>query len=97
MSRLLYFNVLLLFLIPILVVVVPFQQCGYRMSTRFRLVQLSITRFAMKQHGRDNAYQIQHSIPEHALIFTASRSSGPGGQNVNKINSKIELRGMHYA
>ena len=26
------------------------------------------------------------------LIFQASRSSGPGGQNVNKVNSKIELR-----
>lgn len=24
--------------------------------------------------------------------FSASRSSGPGGQNVNKVNSKIELR-----
>jgi ribosome-associated protein len=26
------------------------------------------------------------------LIFNASRSSGPGGQNVNKVNSKVELR-----
>jgi len=26
------------------------------------------------------------------IIFSASRSSGPGGQNVNKVNSKIELR-----
>jgi|SRR5208283_4262523 len=26
------------------------------------------------------------------LVFNASRSSGPGGQNVNKVNSKIELR-----
>lgn len=26
------------------------------------------------------------------LTFTASRSSGPGGQNVNKVNSKITLR-----
>ncbi|MCW5911353.1 MAG: aminoacyl-tRNA hydrolase [Cyclobacteriaceae bacterium] len=25
------------------------------------------------------------------LIFTASRSSGPGGQNVNKVNSRITL------
>jgi ribosome-associated protein len=24
--------------------------------------------------------------------FTASRSSGPGGQNVNKVNTRIELR-----
>jgi ribosome-associated protein len=26
------------------------------------------------------------------FTFTASRSSGPGGQNVNKVSSKIELR-----
>jgi ribosome-associated protein len=26
------------------------------------------------------------------LEFTASRSDGPGGQNVNKVNSKITLR-----
>jgi len=26
------------------------------------------------------------------LEFSTSRSSGPGGQNVNKVNSKVELR-----
>jgi len=26
------------------------------------------------------------------LHFSASRSSGPGGQNVNKVNTKVELR-----
>ncbi|MBP7507108.1 MAG: aminoacyl-tRNA hydrolase [Prolixibacteraceae bacterium] len=26
------------------------------------------------------------------LKFSSSRSSGPGGQNVNKVNSKVELR-----
>jgi ribosome-associated protein len=26
------------------------------------------------------------------LIFTATRSSGPGGQNVNKVNTRVELR-----
>jgi ribosome-associated protein len=29
---------------------------------------------------------------ESELIFSATRSSGPGGQNVNKVSSKIELR-----
>ena len=28
----------------------------------------------------------------HELIFTTSRSSGPGGQNVNKVNSKVTLK-----
>jgi ribosome-associated protein len=32
------------------------------------------------------------SIPEDELIITASRSSGPGGQNVNKVSTKITLR-----
>ena len=30
------------------------------------------------------------------LHFSASRSSGPGGQNVNKVSSKVELR-FHVA
>jgi ribosome-associated protein len=29
---------------------------------------------------------------EGEFIFTASRSSGPGGQNVNKVSTKVELR-----
>lgn len=32
------------------------------------------------------------SIPESELVWSASRSSGPGGQNVNKVNSKVTLR-----
>ncbi len=31
-------------------------------------------------------------IPENELIFSSSRSSGPGGQNVNKVNTKVEVR-----
>ncbi|MBN1277965.1 MAG: aminoacyl-tRNA hydrolase [Deltaproteobacteria bacterium] len=31
------------------------------------------------------------SIPPEELKFTASRSSGPGGQNVNKVNTRITL------
>lgn len=31
-------------------------------------------------------------IPENAIAFAASRSPGPGGQNVNKVASKVELR-----
>jgi len=31
------------------------------------------------------------SICEDELIFKASRSSGPGGQNVNKVNTRITL------
>ena len=31
-------------------------------------------------------------IPEGALDFSAARSGGPGGQHVNKVATKIELR-----
>lgn len=30
-------------------------------------------------------------IPERELSFTASRSSGPGGQNVNKVSTRVTL------
>lgn len=32
------------------------------------------------------------SIPKHELDFSFARSSGPGGQNVNKLNTKAVLR-----
>ncbi len=31
-------------------------------------------------------------VPSSALSVTATRASGPGGQNVNKVSSKIVLR-----
>jgi len=31
-------------------------------------------------------------VPATALQMTAVRASGPGGQNVNKVSSKVELR-----
>jgi ribosome-associated protein len=30
-------------------------------------------------------------IPEHEFTFNFSRSSGPGGQNVNKLNTKATM------
>ena len=30
-------------------------------------------------------------IPEDDLVYRASRSGGPGGQNVNKVNTRITL------
>jgi ribosome-associated protein len=31
-------------------------------------------------------------IPREELTFTASRSSGPGGQNVNKLSTRVTLQ-----
>ena len=32
------------------------------------------------------------TIPADCLTWSASRSGGPGGQNVNKVNTKVTLR-----
>ena len=32
------------------------------------------------------------SVPDGELTFTASRSGGPGGQNVNKVSTRVMLR-----
>jgi len=35
---------------------------------------------------------LQARITTRELKFSASRSRGPGGQNVNKVNTRVELR-----
>lgn len=35
---------------------------------------------------------LKKRIPVRELEFTAVRSGGPGGQNVNKVDTKVELR-----
>lgn len=36
--------------------------------------------------------EIKKRIPWNELKFSISRSGGPGGQNINKVNTKAELR-----
>jgi len=38
-----------------------------------------------------NKRKIDANLLGNELVFTTSRSSGPGGQNVNKVNSKVTL------
>lgn len=47
---------------------------------------LITTKFTM------NSRILTPALLYHELDFNASRSSGPGGQNVNKVNSKISLK-----
>ena len=44
-----------------------------------------------RQEGNVLVITSNLSIPEHELQFRASRSSGPGGQHVNKVNTRVTL------
>lgn len=35
--------------------------------------------------------ELKNRIPEGEFLVLTSRSSGPGGQNVNKVNTKVEI------
>jgi ribosome-associated protein len=42
--------------------------------------------------AKNNLPTIENLNLREELVFTASRSSGPGGQHVNKVSTKVELR-----
>jgi ribosome-associated protein len=50
----------------------------------------------METEGSGTAEKLSQNIRERGLkkeiLFTATKSSGPGGQNVNKVNTRVELR-----
>ncbi|KAG1152103.1 hypothetical protein G6F37_001899 [Rhizopus arrhizus] len=53
--------------------------------------------FTSKPWTYEEAYAWQRSfneqkIPKEHVTIAFSRSSGPGGQNVNKVNTKVDLR-----
>lgn len=44
------------------------------------------------RHTMTHQRKIDATLLSGELVFTTSRSSGPGGQNVNKVNTKVTLR-----
>ncbi len=46
----------------------------------------------MAAYVNPSARKVTASLVNSELLFSTSRSSGPGGQNVNKVNSKVTLR-----
>ncbi|XP_033121515.1 peptidyl-tRNA hydrolase ICT1, mitochondrial-like [Anneissia japonica] len=49
-------------------------------------------RYSAAEGGENEQEQFSGYIPVDKLCVKHSKSSGPGGQNVNKVNSKVEVR-----
>lgn len=49
---------------------------------------------SQSEDGRDDGVELAEGvrIPDGELRYSFSRSSGPGGQSVNKLNTRAELR-----
>ncbi|XP_037347383.1 peptidyl-tRNA hydrolase ICT1, mitochondrial [Talpa occidentalis] len=71
-------------------------------GTEFQSIY-SLDKLYPESRGRDTAWRVpddvrraSSDIPLDRLTISYCRSSGPGGQNVNKVNSKAEVR-FHLA
>ena len=58
----------------------------------FAAVLLQPSRSYASSSGSNNSNNSNSSVPINKLQFAYARSSGPGGQNVNKLNTKVDLR-----
>uniref|UniRef100_A0A8C5R7P9 Large ribosomal subunit protein mL62 n=1 Tax=Leptobrachium leishanense TaxID=445787 RepID=A0A8C5R7P9_9ANUR len=73
------------------------RSCGSRYSSSFQSVY-SLNKLYPDSESPQytEPRQEQPDIPVDRLIISYSKSSGPGGQNVNKVNTKAEVR-FHMA
>jgi len=63
-----------------------------RKSTRLKLWFLPFTLCFRLRHVKALPVTPELTVPASDLKWRAVRSSGPGGQNVNKVSTKVELR-----
>ena len=59
--------------------------CGLVRRSQLNIRQLSLA-------GCDWSRAASSSVPLQELKITFSASSGPGGQNVNKVATKVDIR-----
>jgi ribosome-associated protein len=60
---------------------------------RYRSTELTPNGFGVILTFMEDLYvNSRFTIPSGQLTISTARSSGPGGQNVNKVNSKVTLR-----
>ncbi|KAJ7315998.1 hypothetical protein JRQ81_002160 [Phrynocephalus forsythii] len=69
-----------------------FSPPGCEFRSAYSLDKLYPSQEKEADKSKDQAKQTVHDIPVDRLSISYSRSSGPGGQNVNKVNSKAEVR-----
>ncbi|KAM4716257.1 large ribosomal subunit protein mL62 [Anableps anableps] len=59
---------------------------------KFRLTNSILSKVRYGTRGSDSSQNTQVHIPVERLTVSYSRSSGPGGQHVNKVSTKAEVR-----
>lgn len=69
------------------------QSTAYKSSISLeKLYPQSSLKITTPEKGPSDGREFSGFIPMEQIQITYSKSSGPGGQNVNKVNTKVDLR-----